>query len=318
MAKVENYTLKSADDIGTNIHAVKWSPESGDPVAVLQIAHGMQEHIERYAPFAEYLTEQGFVVMGHDHIGHGESVASEADLGIMHTKTPSDTMVEDMFTHFKYIKEQYPDIPYFILGHSMGSYLLRKYLSKKAEELKGVNGAIVMGTGTVANGAISAGTAFCKLLMAFKGRDYHSPMLAGMMFDANYKKFNIDGTDPANSWLSKNVENVKAYYDPANKKDGCPFSLNGYMVLLEATKYDNDPANIAKMNMDIPVIFVSGSEDPVGAMGKGVTEAYEKFKQAGVKDVSMKLYEGDRHEILNEPDHEKIFGDLYQWMKDRM
>ena len=193
-----------------------------------------------------------------------------------------------------------------------------KYLSKKGSQLKGVNGAIVMGTGTVANGAISAGTAVVKMIMAFKGRDYHSPMVANLMFDANYKKYDVTGTDPANSWLSKNVENVKAYYDPANKKDGCPFSLNGYLVLLEATKYDNDPNNIAKMNMDIPVIFVSGSEDPVGAMGAGVQAAYEKFKAAGVKDLSIKLYEGDRHEILNELDKEAVDQYLLNWIEERM
>ena len=313
---IENYSFKSADDTKTTIHAVKWTPE-GEPVAVLQIAHGMQEHIERYTGFAEYLNKQGFVVMGHDHIGHGESVASEAELGLMHTDTPSDTMVEDMFTNYKLIKEQYPNIPYFILGHSMGSYLLRKYLSKKGSELKGVNGAIVMGTGTVQDSAIKAGMTVCKLIAKFKGWDHKSSFVAGLMFDANYKKFDITGEHPENSWLSKNVENVKAYYDPANKKDCCPFSLNGYRVLLEATGFDNNMDNIKKMNMDIPIFFVSGSEDPVGAMGEGVKAAKAKFEEAGVKDLTMKLYEGDRHEILNELDRETVYADLYNWMKDR-
>ncbi|MCR4999759.1 MAG: lysophospholipase, partial [Lachnospiraceae bacterium] len=125
----ENYSFQSSDKDATKIHGVKWMPDNGEVKAVIQLNHGMIEYIERYAEFAEYLTQRGFVVMGHDHIGHGESVRNQEDWGIMRTDTPSDTLVEDMFTNYRIIRGQYPDKPFFILGHSMGSYLLRKFLS---------------------------------------------------------------------------------------------------------------------------------------------------------------------------------------------
>ncbi len=312
----ENYSFQSSDKDATKIHGVKWMPDNGEMKAVIQLNHGMIEYIERYAEFAEYLTQRGFVVMGHDHIGHGESVRNQEDWGIMHTDTPSDTLVEDMFTNFRIIRGQYPDKPFFILGHSMGSYLLRKFLSVKADQLEGVNGAIVMGTGTVDDGAIKAGMAVCKLIACFRGWDYKSNFVAGLMFDKNYKKFDVTGANKENSWLSKNVESVTKYYN--DPKDTFAFSLNGYRVLLEATSYDNKMENIAKMRKEMPILFVSGEDDPVGGLGEGVKIACNKFIEAGISDVSMKLYKDDRHEILNELDRQTVYADIYQWMSERL
>ncbi len=319
MANITEYTFRSADDRQTVIHGVRWEPDNGEVKATLQLVHGMQEHIERYDEYARFMADKGFAVFGHDHIGHGDSVEKEEDLGIMHCKYPDDVMVEDMFSNSKLIKEQYPDKPYFILGHSMGSYLLRKYISVKADSIKGgVNGAVIMGTGTEPDAAILAGRAICRLLMAVKGRDKKSEFIKGLMFGGDYKQFDTTGEHPENSWLSKNVESVMRYIDPSNKKDCCEFSLNGYMILLRSTWFDNRMSNIRKMNMDIPVLFVSGDRDPVGGMGKGVRKAYEKFRAAGVKDLSIKLYKDDRHEILNELDRDMVYNDLYNWMFERM
>ncbi len=312
----ESYSFKSKDEKGTEIHGVKWTPDDGNIRAVIQLNHGMIEYIERYDEFANFLCNHGFAVYGHDHIGHGESVSSPADWGIMHTDTPSDTMVEDMFSNYKIAKAAHPDLPYFILGHSMGSYLLRKFLSVKAKDLQGVNGAIIMGTGTVADGAINAGMFVVNMISKIKGRDHKSKMVEGLMFDSNYKKYDVTGKDPENSWLSKNVENVKKYY--SDPKDTFAFSVNGYKVLLECTGYDNKPANIEKMNKDMPILFVSGTDDPVGAMGKGVEAAYRKFKDAGIKDVTIRLFENDRHEILNETDRDKVYEEILSWMESRM
>ncbi|MCR5641415.1 MAG: lysophospholipase [Lachnospiraceae bacterium] len=312
----ENYTFQSCDALKTTIHGVKWAPEDGEVKAVLQVNHGMIEYIERYAEFAEYLTKRGFVVMGHDHIGHGESVRSREDWGIMHTDTPSDTLVEDMYTNYRIIRGQYPDLPFFILGHSMGSYLLRKFLSVNANRLEGVNGAIIMGTGSVSDGAIRAGALVCRLIATFRGWDYKSKLVAGLMFDEPYKKFDITGRDKTNSWLSRNVESVTEYYN--NPKNTFMFSLNGYRILTEATAYDNKMENINKMRKDMPILFVSGEDDPVGNLGEGVKIACNKFIEAKIQDVSMKLYPGDRHEILNELDRETVYEDIYRWMEERM
>ena len=319
MSVATDYSFRSCDDRNTTIHAVRWEPDDGNVIAVLQIVHGMQEHIERYTEFAEFLAGKGFAVFGHDHIGHGESVEKEEDRGIMHTSTPDDTMIGDMFENYRIIREAYPDKPVFIMGHSMGSYLLRKMLSVKANDLHDLSGAIIMGTGTVPNPAVLFGMALCKLMMLIKGKDSPSSFMAGIFFGSkDYRSFDQTGTDPSNSWLSGNIESVRKYYDPSNRKDHCEFSLNGYMVLLRSILFDNRLSNIRRMNPDTPVIFVSGDHDPVGAMGIGVKKAYEKFRTAGISDLSIRLYEGDRHEILNELDREKVYNDLYEWMTARM
>lgn len=308
------YKFDSADGV-SKIHCVKWTPE-GEPVAVLQIVHGMVEYIERYRPFAEYLNRQGFVVVGHDHIGHGESVANEDEWGIMHAKHPSDIMVEDIYSHYKMTKEDYPRIPYFIMGHSMGSYMTRKCLCVKAKEMDGLSGAVIMGTGTEAPATINAGLAVINLLAFFRSDNYRSTFVRDMTYSAPYKQYDCTGATPDNSWLTKDTEIVKKYY--SDPKCTYVFSLGAYRGLVESTKYDNKAENIAKMKKDLPVFFVSGAADPVGNMGKGVQEAYDKFKAAGMKDLSIKLYEGDRHEILNELDRETVYKDIYDWMKSKM
>lgn len=314
MKEKEVYWFDSADGV-SKIHCVKWLPEQ-EPVAVLQIVHGMVEYIERYEPFAQYLTKQGFVVVGHDHIAHGESVSSEEELGIVHVKHPSDVMVEDIYTHYTKTKETYGSLPYFILGHSMGSYMTRKCLSVKAKEMDGLAGAIIMGTGTEADATINAGLAIINLLSFFRSDNYRSTFVRDMTYGGPYKQYDCYGKDPKNSWLNKDEECVKKYY--ADPKCTFLFSLGAYRGLVESTKYDNNMENIAKMKKDLPIFFVSGAADPVGNMGKGVQEAYDKFKTAGMQDLSIKLYENDRHEILNELDRETVYADLYQWMCDKM
>ena len=308
------YKFDSADGV-SKIHCVKWTPE-GEPVAVLQIVHGMVEYIERYRPFAEYLNRQGFVVVGHDHIGHGESVANEDEWGIMHAKHPSDIMVEDIYSHYKMTKEDYPQIPYFIMGHSMGSYMTRKCLCVKAKEMDGLSGAVIMGTGTEAPATINAGLAVINLLAFFRSDNYRSTFVRDMTYSAPYKQYDCTGATPDNSWLTKDTEIVKKYY--SDPKCTYVFSLGAYRGLVESTKYDNKAENIAKMKKDLPVFFVSGAADPVGNMGKGVQAAYDKFQAAGMQDLSIKLYEGDRHEILNELDRETVYKDIYDWMKSKM
>ena len=234
----------------------------------------------------------------------------------MHAKHPSDIMVEDIYANYKLTKQAYPSLPYFIMGHSMGSYMTRKCLSVKAKEMDGLAGAIIMGTGTEASGTINAGLAFINFLSFFHSDEYRSTMVRDMTYSAPYKQYDCTGATPDNSWLTKDVEIVKKYY--SDPKCTYTFSLGAYRGLVESTKYDNDPTNIAKMKKDLPVFFVSGACDPVGNMGKGVEAARDKFVAAGMQDVSLKLYDNDRHEILNETDREVVYEDLYAWMQKKM
>jgi alpha-beta hydrolase superfamily lysophospholipase len=316
MAKRSEYFFQSHDDPKTQIHAVRWLPEDDEYVGVLQICHGMQEYILRYDEFATYMADRGFVVVGHDHIGHGLSVRNQDELGIMHTDRPAEVMVEDILTNYEMTKREYPNLPYTILGHSMGSYLLRRFLSEKALSLSGLNAAIIMGTGTEADAAIKMGKLVVNMLISMKGRDHRSKFVANLMYGAPYKKYDVTGANPENSWLSKNVESIKAYY----KDPYCTFvfPLQAYRGLVESTGYDNKMENIQKMRKSLPIFFVSGACDPVGNMGKGVQEAHDKFIEAGMEDVEIKLYPNDRHEILNELDRETVYNDIYQWMLSKM
>ncbi len=314
MINKEEYTFDSADG-HSKIHCVKWMPE-GAPVAVLQLVHGMVEYIERYEEFADYLTSQGWLVAGHDHIGHGHSVSSDDELGIMTPDHPSDCMVEDIYSHYLMLQDKYQGLPHFILGHSMGSYMTRKFLSVKADKLSGLKGAIIMGTGFEPIATCNAGLAVIAVLSAIKGKNYRSAFVRDMTYSAPYKKYDCYGKDYGNSWLSKNTESVEKYYH--DKYCTFMFSLNAYKGLVEATKYDASPANMALMRKDMPLLVISGADDPVGACGQGTKKAADAFKAAGVTDVTLRLYPGDRHEILNETDRTTIYADIYNWLQERM
>lgn len=308
--KREEYSFLSADH-ESEIHAVKWIPDC-EPCAVLQIVHGMQEYTERYEEFAGFLCSCGFAVCGHDHIGHGHSVKVLSQLGVMKGRHPSDIMVDDIGTHFTITKKSYPDIPYFILGHSMGSYMLRKFLSVNPGISDGLSGAVLTGTGQVSPFASGFGIVLVELLKHEKGADYRSKMIRSITFSKPYKRFDSDGKDLSRSWLSKNIPNVEKYFhDPYCNYI---FSLNGYRALFECVWYDSKQRNVERMRKDIPVLLASGKDDPVGALGKGVEKVFRSFRKAGIKDVTMRLYEGDRHEILNELDRRNVYEDIQRWM----
>lgn len=311
MAREEQMSFLSEDG-KTTIHAVKWIPESGDYKAVLQITHGMVEYIERYRDFADYMTGQGYLVVGHDHLGHGASVTSEAEWGFFREGNPSDTLVADMHKLRTTVQNENPGKPYFMLGHSMGSYMLRKYLCIHSD---GVSGAVIMGTGSVPDGTTKLGLFVCKVIAAFRGWHYRSKMLQSLSYSKPYKKFDLYGEHYENSWLSKNTENVRAYY--ADPRCTFLFTVNGYQGLMEAVLYDNQPEHVRKVRKELPLFFVSGKDDPVGDLGEGVLRVYKMYKEAGMKDIAYRLYENDRHEILNETDRKQVYADIAAWLNAR-
>ncbi|MDE7311457.1 MAG: alpha/beta hydrolase [Eubacterium sp.] len=297
----------------TKIHGVKWFPKDGKVRAVMQLTHGMIEYIERYEEFAGYLTDRGFLVVGHDHLGHGASVSEQSNWGYFAEKKPSETVVADIYQVTRILRSQYPDCPYFILGHSMGSFLLRRYLTLHSED---VTGAVICGTGSHTDIETVFGMLVCRLIRLFRGGHYRSRFLTNAAFGKPYAEFDKDGTDLSNSWLSKNEDSVRAYsHDPR-----CTFlfTVNGYYGLFSTIRYVNQMKHIRKVRKNLPVFFISGQDDPVGNFGEGVRKAYAQYRQAGIRDVKMKLYPNDRHEILQETDREQVFEDVYQWCKKRM
>ena len=189
-----NFTFLSNDG-KTAVHAVKWTPADDEIKAILQISHGMVEFIERYTVFAEYLTNHGYLVVGHDHIGHGQSVASKADWGYFCEENPSDIVVADMHKLRILIQEEYPNVPYFMLGHSMGSFMLRKYLAIHHENLRG---AVIMGTGFIPEKLTSLAMMLTTLVTKLKGSKYRSKLIQSLAFGADYKGFDMTGEKPEN------------------------------------------------------------------------------------------------------------------------
>ena len=312
MTREEAFSFPSADG-KTQIHAVKWIPESGEYRAILQISHGMIEYIERYRPFAEYLNERGFLVVGHDHLGHGGSVASENDYGYMAEGNPSDTLVADMHKLRTLIQKENPGVPYFMAAHSMGSYMLRKYLTIHNQNL---SGAVVMGTGMVADAVMKFGMFLCKFYAKRHGWHYISDFIIKLSFAGSYKKFDVTGENAGNSWLTRDVESVKAYY--ADSKCSFKFTVNGYYGLMQAVYYDNQQENANKIPKDLPMLIVSGDQDPVGDLGVGVSKVCAMYQKAGIKDLTCKLYKDARHELLNETNKAEIFEDIYTWLDERV
>ncbi len=307
-----NFTFLSNDG-KTAVHAVKWTPESGEYKAILQITHGMVEFIERYAPFAEFLTENGYMVVGHDHIGHGQSVASQEDWGYFCEGNPSDVLVADMHKLRTLTQEENPDVPYFMLGHSMGSFMLRKYLAIHNENLRG---AVIMGTGFIPGNMTDLAMKLTSIVTKLRGSRHRSKLIQSLAFGADYKGFDMTGEKPEDSWLTKDVEIVKQYYN--EPRCTYMFTVNGYKGLFEAVNFSCNPENAALIPKKLPLFIVSGDKDPVGGLGKGVMVVYEMYKDMGIQDLTYKLYENDRHEILNELDKKVVFDDILAWMNVRI
>lgn len=293
----------------TKIHAIEWIPE-GEVTAVLQICHGMVEYIDRYDEFARFLNENGYYVVGHDHLGHGQSVVSKEKLGFFHESKGNACVIGDIHSLRKFAQKQYPHVPYFMLGHSMGSFLLRQYIGLYGN---GLAGAIVMGTGSKSNLILSAGKIVCRLFSFVKGWEYRSELVNNMAFGGFNKKFSHE-TNGSN-WLSRNPVNAQNYAkDPLCN---FVFTVNAYYQMFCGIQAVNRQEKNGKVPKTLPIFFVAGKEDPVGNFGKSVENIYKNYRSCGIKDVSIKLYENDRHEILNEVDRKMVFADLLTWMEMR-
>ncbi len=305
----EEFTFLSHDG-KTQIHGVKFVPDDRKWDKVLQLIHGMQEYILRYKDFAEYLTKKGYLVVGHDHLGHGDSISSEKEMGFFCKDGPSDVLVEDMHTLREQIQKENPGKPYFMLGHSMGSYMLRKYITLHGENL---SGALLVGTGSMPDLTMKTGMALCRGIAAVFGWHFRSPFVRFLSLMGPYREFDSSGRKPEKSWLTKDLEIVEKYF----KDEKCVFrfTINGYYGLMEAVYYDNQPKNIDKIPKDLPIFLASGDKDPVGDFGAGVKNVYRQYRRAGIKDVKWKLYQNDRHEILNETDRKVVYHNLLSWME---
>ncbi len=296
----------NSQDGFTQIHAVEWIPE-GTVTGVIQICHGMAEYIDRYSEFAEYMSSKGYYVVGNDHLGHGKSVRSEKYLGHFQEYKGNSFVIGDIRTLQELSLEKYPGVPYIMMGHSMGSFLVRQYLTMYGED---VSGAIIMGTGHQSAATLTFARILCKIIASFKGWRYQSPMIDNMAFGSYNKKFQPEKTGV--EWLSANEENCLRY--KADPLCGFKFTLGGFNQMFAGMETLNKKDQLENMPKDIPVLLISGAEDPVGDFGKNVKKVYRQYRELGLRDVTIRLYPGDRHEILKEDNRETVMDDILGWL----
>ncbi len=268
------FTYLSSDQ-KTQIHAVRYVP-AVPPRGILQISHGMVEHIGRYHEFASFLQEEGILVTGNDHLGHGKSVCTDDDYGYFGEPDGNRMVLEDLHRLTVLTKEAYPGVPYFLLGHSMGSFYARQYLAEYGGEL---DGAIIIGTGFQPKALLEGGILITRLLAAIKGWHYRSSFVNSLAFGSYNSRFRPARTDL--DWLSRDTTAVDAYI--ADPKCGFLFTLNAYHHMFRGIRRLHDRTLLAGVPKTLPILFVSGSEDPVGEFGKGVLRARDSLTQAGVK-----------------------------------
>ncbi len=309
MPAFSDFTFLSSNG-QTNIRVRRCDPD-GEVRGIVQIAHGIAEHVERYDDFARFLAENGFVVFANDHLGHGKSINDESELGFFAETGGWEMAVEDMRKLHDIAAAQFPELPYFLFGHSMGSFLARTYIIYFRS---GLNGVILSGTGQQPKALVVGGKLLGKLEMNKKGAKYKSETLNNLAFG----KYN-DGFDTPRTisdWLSRDEAEVDKYI--ADPLCGYIPSAGLFHDMMCGIEFISKPRNVQRMKKDLPVYFMSGDADPVGENGKGVLRAYKSFLAAGMKDVAMKLYHEGRHEMLNELNKEEVYKDILNCIEGEM
>ena len=309
MSVFEEFAFPSS--IGKNtIHCLKCVPD-GAPRAVVQIEHGIAEHIDRYRDFMSFLADNGFVAVGDDHLGHGKTIASPSEQGFFAEEDGWDYVIKDMDKLHDLMREQYPAIPYVIFGHSMGSFLARTYIIKHPDKY---DAAIISGTGHQSPLMVFGGYTMAKMFVKKEGPHAIGTKLNDIAFGAYNKGF--DSVRTAFDWLSRDPAVVDKYI--ADPLCGFVATVSLFRDMMGGVKFITDQKNINTMNKDKPVYFMSGEADPVGENGKGVNRAYQAFCKAGLKDVMIRLYPGGRHEMLNEINKQDVYQDILNWLNEKL
>lgn len=288
------------------IHGCCWTPE-GEPRAVLQIIHGIAEYVERYDDFANYLNSLGYLVVAEDHMGHGKSIGTEGTQGYFNGGWMA--AMEDSYRLLTETRQKYPQLPYVLFGHSMGSFLARTLLEVHPDS--GIAAAVICGTGWQPALLLRSGLLMCKLICKKDGEKNPSSTLQNLVFGSYNQR--VEHPRTPFDWLNRDKRAVDAYMaDPL-----CGFVASGGLLrdMLGGIAFIQKKENLEKMNRELPVFFIAGGDDPVGNYGKGVRQAADAFEKAGMKHVSVRVYPLCRHEILNEINKQEIYEDIARWLK---
>jgi len=306
MASKESSYFSPTPTSETKLFHTLFTPDTVSVKATLLIIHGMQEHSGRYAEIAGYFADRGFAVLTYDHLGHGKSVKDKKDIGFFQQDQPDEKLISDAEAMSKYLHQQYPDVPHFVLGHSMGSFVTRCLLQKSSGKF---TGAVIVGTG----GPL-AGISLIKGYLSLANKIApHYPTYLNTLFNiVNNKHFKKDPDFSDTSWLSLNPANRKAFAQ--DELCGLPFTNNAFYALFSIYKKATARNWASTISESFPFLFISGQNDPIGDFSKGVQQTVDHLKQDGFKDVDAKIYPEMRHEILNEEIKADVFNDIYQWI----
>ncbi|MCI8477321.1 MAG: alpha/beta hydrolase [Oscillospiraceae bacterium] len=310
MAAIQEFTYPSSDGVH-QVHAVEWMPEVEHPRGVVQLVHGISEYMLRYTHFAAYLMEHGFVVVGNDHLGHGKTARSSKEYGFLAPKDGWKHLAEDVYALRMKTAARFPGLPYFMLGHSMGSFVARTYLIRWPGTL---SGCILSGTGQESAALIAMGKGITALLSRVKGPNSHSDLVTALSLGPYNRQFKPNRTEV--DWISRDTAVVDSYAaDPL-----CRFVPTVGMTrdMLGGLEFIARPEHLRRMDPETPIYFFSGDQDPVGGNGTGVKKVVKLFQAAGVKDLTLKLYPGGRHEMLNEINRSEVYADTLAWLESKI
>ncbi len=296
---------------GRNQIRVKQCTPDAEPKAIVQIAHGIAEHVDRYTEFMEHLAANGYLAVANDHLGHGKSLRPGEPLGFFADEDGWDYVVADMVKLHDRISGEYPGLPHIMFGHSMGSFLTRTYIIKHPDKY---DAAILSGTGQQAKAMVLGGYAAAAASVKLYGPRKIGDKLNDLAFGAYTK--GIENPRTSFDWLTRVDSEVDKYI--ADPLCGFVATVSLFRDMMGGIKFITNQNNINGMSKTQPVYFMSGSRDPVGDYGKGVERAYKAFCKAGLYDVMMRLYPGGRHEMLNEENKYDVYRDILAWLDDKI
>ena len=289
------------------VYAEIYTPKNREAKGIVQLAHGMIDYVGRYKELADYLTGEGYIFAGHNHLGHGKTASCREELGFFSEKNGVEYVIADMHRMNKYLRTEYPSLPLILFGHSMGSFITRLYIEKHPHSMQK---AIIHGTAGP-NMLLPFGKTLAKLIKFVKGPMHRSKLIKSLAFGSYNKKFpKEEGSD---AWLTREISLVSSR--PSDKFTNFTFTVSAYIDLFEMIQKCNTKEWFDNYPKELPTLVISGDMDPVGDYGKGPDYIYKKLLIAGCKSVSLKMYEGARHELFNETNRTEVFADIARWIE---
>lgn len=287
----------------TDIFIKKWYNVNVEPKAIIQISHGMVEHIQRYTAFANFLVKNNIFVYGNDHRGHGNTGENQGQLGYFSDQNGFTSVMEDLYEITKTIKSEFPQTPLFLFGHSMGSFLARHYVQHYSEA---IDGLILSGTGFFPTVTNLSGKALASILPARK----KSKLMNTLAFGTYNKK--ITNKQTSFDWLTRDEEAVTKYID--DPQTGYVPTARFFYDLMDGLIQIHQQKFNKEIRKDLPILFISGDADPVGNYSKGVWKVAKAFEQIGLNDIKVSLFQDARHELLHEINKKEVYSTIYDWI----